>query len=504
MALYRCAACGSPNVVTDTQAGGISYNYVKGAIGTVALGVGGAAAGIQSKTQKVYKCPDCGVTLTYCMSQEIKNLIDIGVSSEEARKHLSFAGVPVSWNFFLDKYKNIESGSGDRIAAMKAEQKRLKELRGMDILKGKGNATIDEFNSAIDQIQLFEHRMGYDRSIHATVPEEEFTPEKPASTADYMMFCWAVDTFFENYFRFLEMPQDFGTKYRGFDLYHGFNRYYPFYLNTKMFEHFGVYPILIESPEDIGNFILDDPFLRELTSTYAKKYSVDEAENVVEALKDRDSREIGRYIDGPGFSRYEAAWTRWTLIKIKFKRLSILRPYFLLKDGALYYWDASFMTSPLSRISASDEELIRNNYFSYFPEKKDEYRALIDERKKALAEQEQRSDERKQKLARIDKNKEKIERLKSLCRDSETEIGALEKKVFGKKKAAEKIDILKKAISQQENTIRGLEAENIELTQQTQAQEQSNQVTDKEFEIELLKKFDYFIAWHLAEKTDEQ
>lgn len=31
MALYRCAACGSPNVVTDTQIGGLKYDYLKGA-----------------------------------------------------------------------------------------------------------------------------------------------------------------------------------------------------------------------------------------------------------------------------------------------------------------------------------------------------------------------------------------------------------------------------------------------------------------------------------------
>ena len=45
MALYRCAACGSPNVVTDTQIGGLKYDYLKGAVGTAILGAGGAAAG---------------------------------------------------------------------------------------------------------------------------------------------------------------------------------------------------------------------------------------------------------------------------------------------------------------------------------------------------------------------------------------------------------------------------------------------------------------------------
>ena len=50
MALYRCAACGSPNVVTDTQIGGLKYDYLKGAVGTAILGAGGAAAGLRYDT----------------------------------------------------------------------------------------------------------------------------------------------------------------------------------------------------------------------------------------------------------------------------------------------------------------------------------------------------------------------------------------------------------------------------------------------------------------------
>ena len=106
MALYRCAACGSPNVVTDTQKEG--YSYVKGAIGTVVLGVGGAAAGINGKTKTVYKCPDCGLTLNYSMPFEIKALIDMGVSVPSSRPRLNLNGIPIDWKSFTSKYRNIE------------------------------------------------------------------------------------------------------------------------------------------------------------------------------------------------------------------------------------------------------------------------------------------------------------------------------------------------------------------------------------------------------------
>jgi len=122
MALYRCAACGSPNVVSDIQKGGIQYNYVKGAVGTVILGAGGAVAGISNETQTVYKCPDCGLTLTYPMLPELKMAIDIGVASADARANLTFEGCQLPWEMLVKNYKNIESGYGDEQIKVRAEQ----------------------------------------------------------------------------------------------------------------------------------------------------------------------------------------------------------------------------------------------------------------------------------------------------------------------------------------------------------------------------------------------
>lgn len=116
MGLYRCAACGSPNVVTDTQTGGIKYDFVKGAIGTIALGAGGAAAGIKNQQQRVFKCPDCGVTLTYPMPEEIKKAIDLGVMSPAARKQTFVGNSLFTWEYLTQTYKNIESGFDNRQA----------------------------------------------------------------------------------------------------------------------------------------------------------------------------------------------------------------------------------------------------------------------------------------------------------------------------------------------------------------------------------------------------
>lgn len=112
MGLYRCSACGSPNVITDTTTEG--YDYVKGAIGTAVLGVGGAVAGMNGKRKTVYKCPDCGLTMSSPMPDEMKLLIDIGVYSLKARDNLQLLGQKIEWDFLVSRFKNIESGRADR------------------------------------------------------------------------------------------------------------------------------------------------------------------------------------------------------------------------------------------------------------------------------------------------------------------------------------------------------------------------------------------------------
>lgn len=131
MALYRCAACGSPNVVTDTQKEG--YDFVKGAVGTIVLGVGGAAAGVNGKTKKVFKCAACGLTLSYAMPQSLKIAIDIGVASVDARAHLTVDGTPVFWDYLTEKYPNIEQGTACVEAEKSSQEDAEQDVSGATI-----------------------------------------------------------------------------------------------------------------------------------------------------------------------------------------------------------------------------------------------------------------------------------------------------------------------------------------------------------------------------------
>lgn len=143
MALYRCAACGSPNVVTDTQIGGLKYDYLKGAVGTAIIGAGGAAAGIKNQQQQVFKCPDCGQTLTYAMPDEIKQTIDMGILSAEARKNAVIQGIPISWDVLTAKYKNIGEISDDKEKRPSSAKAELMEYFSFDFMSDAGKLLLE-------------------------------------------------------------------------------------------------------------------------------------------------------------------------------------------------------------------------------------------------------------------------------------------------------------------------------------------------------------------------
>ena len=84
IAIYRCAACGSPRVKADEKREG--YSITKGIVGTAIFGNVGAVAGINGKKKTYYHCPDCGTTLSYPMGRTILNVINEYISNPSANE----------------------------------------------------------------------------------------------------------------------------------------------------------------------------------------------------------------------------------------------------------------------------------------------------------------------------------------------------------------------------------------------------------------------------------
>lgn len=153
MSLFRCGACGSPNVVKDSQTGGLKYNFAKGAIGTIALGVGGAVAGLSNSVVDVYVCPDCGARLSSPMEETLKNAIDLATLDLNARENLQIWGVPISWEFIAEKYKNIEKGPADKRAQERAMEKKRGRERYQEVMEFGAKADEEFLSSNIDDLQ---------------------------------------------------------------------------------------------------------------------------------------------------------------------------------------------------------------------------------------------------------------------------------------------------------------------------------------------------------------
>lgn len=140
MVLHRCAACGSPRVVMDKQAGG--YSYSKGVLGSLLLGSGGAAAGMNGKTQTVYKCPDCGQTLTYCMPEAVHIKVEMALANPD---------FPLEeWKILKSQYKNLEDGAPDLKERLNAERQ-TKAAKQFGVT----------FNSLVQDIGSYIGKFGY-------------------------------------------------------------------------------------------------------------------------------------------------------------------------------------------------------------------------------------------------------------------------------------------------------------------------------------------------------
>ena len=112
MSLYRCAVCGSPNVVKIEKNDGFSYS--KALAGTVVFGTVGAVAGINGKKSYAYSCPDCGTTLPQPMDSITKEKIDLVMTNPEVL-------VPVLYPDIYNKYPYLQKNR-DLVRARKLDE----------------------------------------------------------------------------------------------------------------------------------------------------------------------------------------------------------------------------------------------------------------------------------------------------------------------------------------------------------------------------------------------
>ena len=152
MSLYRCAACGSPNVVKHEQKDGFSYK--KAIAGTVVFGAIGAVAGIDGKTKEVYSCPDCGATLSEPMDSITQAKIDSVMIAPETL-------VPMVFPDMYDRFAYLRNEIDQRRAKAKEETfARLTTVSNvqqnpLNVSEAEFRQSAKEVNDALKRLDLY-------------------------------------------------------------------------------------------------------------------------------------------------------------------------------------------------------------------------------------------------------------------------------------------------------------------------------------------------------------
>lgn len=114
MSLYRCAVCGSPNVVKIEKNDGFSYS--KALAGTAVFGTVGAVAGINGKKSYAYSCPDCGRTMLQPMDSVTKEKIDLVMTNPDALVPVLYPNIYSEYPYlYMQREKQQELESAQRI-----------------------------------------------------------------------------------------------------------------------------------------------------------------------------------------------------------------------------------------------------------------------------------------------------------------------------------------------------------------------------------------------------
>lgn len=104
MSLYRCAVCGSPNVVKIEKNDGFSYS--KALAGTAVFGTVGAVAGINGKKSYAYSCPDCGTTLPQPMDSVTKEKIDLVMTNPDVLVPVLYPNIYSEYPYLYTQREN--------------------------------------------------------------------------------------------------------------------------------------------------------------------------------------------------------------------------------------------------------------------------------------------------------------------------------------------------------------------------------------------------------------
>ena len=447
----------------DTQYNGVGYDYLRGAVGTVVLGVGGAAAGIKSQNTQMYKCTECGITLSYAMPQNIKLAIDMGVVNESVRNDLEIDGVPISWDSLKRRYKNIEEGMADEMRKQREQREQSAKEKMTSLLLSYATASKEEFDNAIDVVVDYGKKWWL-------VKKGGSTPlaERPMTFEEYISYHDAVKTVIENIAKFFPRKN---SSDEPFDEYREFGYYkleslFATYVKERIREENGSL-IIPRRGSDVEEYSVVNPFVKSFAESY-----------------------LGETL----WLNYEDCCFMDTVFfeekSIPKASFGVIIPCYIENNSRIAYHCLSNSTKK----EKSGDRFIED-YFSVYPEKRQIY-------KKKIVEIQEEIQKNKTLLydlgVEIESLKTTSEQQKALLKNKAEESEALKNKIFGKKKALERAAELDAEVLKLRKQI---EENNAKIAAKEKQRKAINAIDVGAAFKELVKEMDYFVVWRSVEES---
>ena len=329
-------------------------------------------------------------------------------------------------------------------------------------------ATKEEFDAAFDLLYEMDRRLGYEGKEKAV-----YSPSSPPTLTDYLAWQGAIKIVIENLGKYLPAPLP--EKYRGQNterIEGWFFAYIGFQLEAESGK-----PMLFSKKDiqRINEYLEEDYFASTFLKTYQTRYMFsfyDGSENKLSGLCFTQTYAINSNM----FAKF---------FKLGDQSCSYALPLFTARNGKLGYWDISFR---YDRKYIKDYDGLVKNYFMYYPEKEKEYNNLISQREAVVKDEEHK----KQRIEALDRELKQIE---GTVAGYNQEIAALQKKIFGKKKAQQQIEEINKKVSEINNQ------KEAKLTEMNKLSSNKKPVESSiDFYWGLMDKYDNFIPWKWVEE----
>ena len=236
------------------------------------------------------------------------------------------------------------------------------------------DATIDDFNNAVDYLRYMDARSNWNTDSYSVSDRPNFFNEQPLTYEEYENWIKAIYVFIERCIDFYPPSSNFSFPYRKFNMQNGIEHYLFIYIMMEymknqehsLFEYDDIDNEKTNMEKELSAFVNTSQFIRAFVIAYKPvvDFDMNQYKDFGKSFK-MDDFLLDCFPFSKAFFEYKTGSNEWDRDEIRF---SFVR--YVVCDGKLY--------SVKPGTCYLNEEKIKN-YFELFPEYKEKFDALIKE-----------------------------------------------------------------------------------------------------------------------------